>query len=117
MALALAAIGTYGVMAYAVNQGTRELAIRLALGASPRRLLGLVVGQAFRLSIVGVGAGLVGALVLTRLMRGLLFGVHATDPLTYGSIVVILGVVTLVASAVPARRAARTDPLGALKET
>ena len=117
VALALAAIGTYGVMAYAVNQSTRELAIRLALGASPRRLLGLVVGQAFRLSIVGVSAGLVGALVLTRLMRGLLFGVHETDPLTYGSIVVILGVVTLVASAVPARRAARTDPLGALKET
>ena len=117
VALALAAIGIYGVMAYLVSQGTRELAIRMALGASPRRLLGLVVGQAFRLSIVGVGAGLVGALVLTRLMRGLLFGVHETDPLTYGSIVVILGVVTLVASAVPARRAARTDPLGALKET
>jgi predicted permease len=117
VALALAAIGTYGVMACAVNQRTRELAIRLALGASPQRLLGLVVGQALRLSIVGVGAGLVGALALTRLMRGLLFGVHATDPLTYVTIVVILGVVTLVASAVPARRAARTDPLGALKET
>jgi len=117
VALALGAIGTYGVMACAVNQRTRELAIRLALGASPQRLLRLVVGQALRLSIAGVGAGLVGALALTRLMRGLLFGVHATDPLTYVTIVVILGVVTLVASAVPARRAARTDPLGALKET
>jgi predicted permease len=115
VALALAAVGTYGVMAYAVSQSTRDLAIRMALGASPQRLLALVMGQAMRLSIAGIGLGLLGAVLLTRVLRGLLFEVKASDPLTYAGIVALLAAVTLLASAIPARRAARTNALESLK--
>jgi predicted permease len=115
VALGLAMVGTYGVMAYAVSQGARELGIRVALGATPRGILGLVVGQGLTMAVAGVGAGLVGALLASRLLRGLLFEIPAWDPATYVTIAALLGVVSLAASIVPARRTARTDPLAALK--
>jgi predicted permease len=115
VALALATIGIYGVMAYLVNQGTRELGIRIALGASRRNILTLVVRQGMVLAVSGVTIGLVAAFVLTRLMRSLLFGVEATDPLTFAGISSLLGAITLFACYVPAQRAARIDPLISLR--
>jgi predicted permease len=115
VALALAAIGIYGVMAYLVSQGAREIGIRIALGASQRDILGLIVGQGMALAVSGVAIGLAGAFLLTRLIRGLLFGVKVTDPVTYAGIAVLLGLVALLASYIPARRAARVDPLVALR--
>jgi predicted permease len=115
VALALATIGIYGVMAYLVNQGTRELGIRIALGASQRNILTLVVRQGMVLAVSGVTIGLVAAFVLTRLMRSLLFGVEATDPLTFAGISLLLGTITLFACYVPAQRAARIDPLISLR--
>ncbi len=114
-ALALATIGIYGVMAYLVNQGTREIGIRMALGATQRGVLRLVVFQGMTLAISGVGIGLAIALVFTRLMRSLLFGVNASDPATFGAISVLLTVVALVATYVPAKRAARVDPIVCLR--
>jgi putative ABC transport system permease protein len=114
-ALALAAIGTYGVMAYVVSQGTRELGIRIALGATPRRILALVVRQGLILTASGIGVGVAGALVLTRLLRGMLFGVSGADPLTYAAIAGMLALVSVAASAIPAHRAARTDALRSLR--
>jgi ABC-type lipoprotein release transport system permease subunit len=115
LALVLAAIGVYGVMAYLVTQGTRELGIRLALGAAPRALLMRVVGQGMTIATIGVVLGLIGAVGLTRLMGALLFGVHPTDPLTFGAIALTIALVALVASYVPARRAARIDPMISLR--
>jgi predicted permease len=115
VALGLAAIGVYGVMAYMVSQGTRELGIRLALGATPRRVLLLVVGQSAVVAGLGVAAGLVCAFAATRFMRSLLFGIDASDPATFASIATILAAVTLVASFIPARRAARIDPVVSLR--
>jgi putative ABC transport system permease protein len=115
LALGLAAIGIYGVMAYLVNQGTRELGIRLALGAAPRDLLMLVVRQGMSVAATGMLLGLAGAFVLTRFMRALLFGVQATDPLTFTVIAAALAPVALLASYVPARRAAKTDPVVSLR--
>jgi predicted permease len=114
-ALALATIGIYGVMAYLVNQGTREIGIRMALGATQREILRLVVLQGMRLAVSGVGIGLAAALVFTRLMRSLLFGVNASDPATFGAISVLLTVVALLATYVPAKRAARVDPIVCLR--
>jgi predicted permease len=114
-ALALATIGIYGVMAYLVNQGTREIGIRMALGATQREILKLVVFQGMTLAISGVGIGLAAALVFTRLMRSLLFGVNASDPATFGAISVLLAVVALLATYVPAKRAARVDPMVCLR--
>ncbi len=116
LALGLAAIGIYGVMAYLVSQGTRELGIRVALGATPRDLLMLVVRQGMFVAAVGTIAGLAGALVLTRFMRALLFGVHASDPATFAAIALTLAVVALVACMVPARRASRIDPMEAMRQ-
>ncbi len=115
LALVLAALGIYGVVSYAVGQRTRELGIRMALGANGGRVLRLVLGQYARLAAVGVAAGVLLALAASRAVGGLLFGVAGTDPLTYGAVALALGAVALVASLVPARRATRIDPIIALR--
>ncbi len=115
VALALATIGIYGVMAYLVNQGTRELGIRIALGASHRNILSLVVRQGMALAFSGVTIGLAAAFLLTRLMRSLLFGVEATDPITFAGISLLLAMIALLATYIPAQRAARIDPLISLR--
>ncbi len=115
LALILAAVGIFGVMNYSVTLRTREIGLRMALGAQPARVLMLVLRQGLLLTLVGIGLGLAGALALTRVMSSLLFGVEATDPLTFAAIVVLLAVVSLVACYIPARRATRIDPLIALR--
>lgn len=115
VALALATIGIYGVMAYLVNQGTREIGIRVALGATRQNIVSLVVRQGMALALCGTAIGLAGAFLLTRLIRSLLFGVEATDPVTFVGIALLLGLVALLASYIPARRASRVDPLVALR--
>ena len=115
LALGLATIGIYGVMAYFVTQGTRELGIRMALGASPRAILLLVVGQGAVVAVTGLVLGLGAALALSRFMESLLFGVGATDPLTFTAIPFALALVALVACYVPARRAAKIDPTVSLR--
>jgi putative ABC transport system permease protein len=114
VALALAAIGIYGVLSYAVKRRTREIGIRIALGGEPRHVVRLVVGQGMRLALLGLAVGVLGAFLATRLMTRLLYGVSATDPLTFVAITVLLALVALVASWLPARRAVRTDPRAAL---
>lgn len=114
-ALALATIGIYGVMAYLVNQGTREIGIRMALGATQRQILKLVVFQGMTLTVSGVVVGLAAAFVFTRLMRSLLFGINAADPLTFCSISLLLTIVALLAIYIPAKRAARVDPMLCLR--
>jgi predicted permease len=114
-ALALATIGIYGVMAYLVNQGTREIGIRMALGATQREILKLVVFQGMTLAVSGVAIGLVAAFVFGRLMQTLLFGISAADPLTFGAISLILTLVALLATYVPAKVAARVDPMLCLR--
>ena len=115
IALFLAAIGIYGVMAYSVAQRTQEIGVRMALGARPFHVLRLVFGQSLGMLLIGIVIGLAGAFALTRLMRTLLFEVTATDPLTYVSVIGLLTVVALLACYIPARRAAKVDPLIALR--
>src|SRR5262249_53734424 len=110
LAFILASIGLYSVMAYSVAQRTREIGIRMALGAPARDVIRLVVGQGMKLALIGIVIGLGIAWGLTRWMKSLLFGVSATDPLTYALIAILLTAVTLLACWIPARRAARVDP-------
>jgi len=115
IALFLAAIGIYGVMAYSVAQRTQEIGVRMALGARQLHVLRLIFGQSIGMLLIGVVIGLVGAFLLTRWMRTLLFEITATDPLTYVSVIGLLTVVALLACYIPARRAAKVDPLIALR--
>jgi putative ABC transport system permease protein len=115
LAVVLACVGIHGVLSYAVTQRTRELGIRLALGAPRHRVLGQIVGRSLTLSLVGVGLGLVGALGLTRVLRSLLFGVAPTDPAVFAAAAVSLAAVGVMASCLPARRASRVDPMVALR--
>src|SRR5213076_2005124 len=115
VALALAALGIYGVMAYSVAQRSREIGIRMALGAAPRRVLGMVVAGGLRLAAAGVGLGIIGALAATRVLSALVYGVSTTDPLTLASTAAVLIVSAALASWIPARRATRLDPTLSLR--
>jgi predicted permease len=115
-ALLLAAVGLYGVMSYLVSQSTRDIGVRIALGALPGDILGMVVRQGMELSAVGIVAGLAGAVALTRVMASLLFGVSAIDAVTFAAVPGILGAVAFAATAIPALRATRVDPMVALRE-
>jgi putative ABC transport system permease protein len=115
MALLLAAVGIFGVTAYAVAQRTRELGLRVALGARPRDILLLVVGHGLKLAALGIVPGLLGALVMTRWLSSLLYGVSASDPLTYAGVALLTACVALAACLVPARRATKVDPMVALR--
>ncbi|MGI8995222.1 MAG: ADOP family duplicated permease [Pyrinomonadaceae bacterium] len=115
LATLLAAVGIFGVMNYSVTLRTREIGLRIALGAQPNRVLMLILRQGLLLTLIGIGIGLAGALALTRVMSSLLFGVDTTDPATFAVIVLLLTVVSLIACYIPARRATRIDPLLALR--
>jgi len=114
-ALLLAAAGLYAVIAYLVSQRTRELGIRLALGATPRHILRLMMGQGMKMTLIGVAIGFVGAIAVTRLMRSLLFAVAPTDLMTFLISAIVLIVVASLACFIPARRATKVDPLVALR--
>ena len=114
-ALALAAVGIYGVVAFSVTRRTQEIGIRMALGAQRADVLRLVVGEGARLAVSGVVIGIAASLVITRLLSSLLFGVNATDPITFAGVAVLLSLVALLASYIPARRAMRLDPNTALR--
>jgi putative ABC transport system permease protein len=115
LASLVAAVGIYGVLSYGVTERTREMGIRLAHGAQPRDLFKLVVGQGMLVTVIGLAIGVGASFALTRLIQGLLFGVSATDPLTFGVIALLLAAVALLACWMPARRATRMDPLAALR--
>ena len=114
IALTLASVGLYGVMAYSVNQRAHELGIRMAVGAAPRDILALVLGQGIQLIAVGAALGLVVSLLVTRVLASVLYGVSATDPLTFVTVPIVLAAVAMLACYLPARRAMRVDPMTAL---
>jgi putative ABC transport system permease protein len=111
----LAAVGIYGTMSYAVVRRTHEIGVRMSLGAGRREVLRVVIGRAATLALMGVAAGLVMAVGLTRLLSGLLFGVHPNDPATFGGVALMVSVVSILASYIPARRAMGVDPTVALR--
>jgi ABC-type antimicrobial peptide transport system permease subunit len=115
LALALAAVGIYGVMSYTVSQRTQEIGIRMALGAQPGNVQGMILGHSVKLTLIGVGLGLAGAFALVRFLTSLLFGVSAYDAVTFIGVPVLLAAVAIVASYLPARRAVRVDPIIALR--
>jgi len=115
LALLLAAVGIYGVLAYAVRQRTHELGLRMALGAQARDVLTLILAQGLKLTLIGIGLGLMAALALTRWMESLLFDARPTDVLTFAVIALLLTAVALLACWIPARRATKVDPLIAIK--
>jgi len=117
LALLLAVVGVYGIVSHSAAQRTREIGVRMALGARPADLLRLILGQGLKLIGTGVAVGLAGALVLTRFLSSLLYGVSTTDPLTFTGVALLLAVVALLATCIPARRAMRVDPLSALRES
>jgi ABC-type antimicrobial peptide transport system permease subunit len=111
----LSSIGIYGVLSYVVGQRSREIGIRIALGAQRADVLRLMLGEGMKMALVGVAIGMVAALALTRLMVQMLFGVSATDPLTFVGVAAVLAGVALAACYIPARRAMRVDPIVALR--
>jgi putative ABC transport system permease protein len=115
IALMLAALGIYGVLAYFVAQREREIGIRVALGAQTRDVMKMVMKQGMRLTLFGVGIGLIGGFALARLMKSLLFGVGASDPLTFAAVAALLASVAMAACYIPARRAMKVDPVVALR--
>jgi putative ABC transport system permease protein len=115
LALLLAAIGLYGVVAYSVTQRTREIGIRLAVGAQRGDVMNLIVGEGLKMAAAGVALGLVASLLMSHVLRSLLFGVTATDPFVFAANAAILLLVAVLACAIPARRAARVDPMVALR--
>jgi putative ABC transport system permease protein len=116
IAVLLASVGLYGVLATAVRQRTAEIGVRMAMGAAPARIFQLAVGQGMRLGAAGIAIGLAAALALTRAMTSMLVGVRATDPATFAAMAVLFFLIVVAASWVPARRAARLDPTAALRE-
>jgi putative ABC transport system permease protein len=115
LALVLACMGIYGVMAYSVAQRTCEIGVRMALGAQTGNVLGMILGEGLRLGVLGASIGLAGSFFAARLLSGMLFGVTPSDPFTFASVAVVLVAVAMVACYIPARRATRVDPLVALR--
>jgi ABC-type antimicrobial peptide transport system permease subunit len=116
VALLLASVGIYGVVAYSVVRRTQEIGIRMALGANTRSVLALVLGQGSRLALVGIGCGLVGAAAFVRFLKSMLFGISPVDPFTFVAVAAVLGSAAVLASVIPARRAARVNPIRALRQ-
>jgi predicted permease len=116
-ALLLATLGVYGIVSYVVTQRTREIGVRVALGAQRRDVLQLIVGDGLRLASVGIGIGIAASFVLTRLLQGLVFGVSTTDPIAFGTVVLLLGFVAIGAAYLPGRRATKVDPMDVLRSS